>query len=165
MSIVFWDADTQLDFLDPAGAMVVTDAAEIRPRLAELTRYARERGLRILGSVEYHHPDDEELAAIPDVGEYFPPHALRGTPGVEKIPETEPLDPWWVESVPWPSGAVADEARRHRGEIYFRKNRFDVFTNPNVDAVIKALAPVVVVLYGAAAELGVRWTVDGLVGR
>ena len=84
---------------------------------------------------------------------------------MEKVPETAPVDPWWVESVPWPAAGVAVEARRHEGEIYFRKNRWDVFTNPNVGAVLAALETAAVVLYGAASDLGARGAVEGLRSR
>ena len=39
---VFVDIDTQRDFLEPTGALYVPGSTEIVPRLAKLTRFARD---------------------------------------------------------------------------------------------------------------------------
>jgi len=45
MSAVFFDVDSQLDFLYPAGALYVPGAEKIVPAIARLNRFAAERGI------------------------------------------------------------------------------------------------------------------------
>jgi nicotinamidase-related amidase len=42
------------------------------------------------------------------------------------------------------------------------KREFDVFSNPNVPALLKALEPEAVVIYGVATDFCDRYTVEGL---
>lgn len=163
--IIFWDVDTQVDFIDPRGKLYIKGAEQILPELERLTAYSREHGLKRIGSVDYHHVDDAEISDDPDYVSTFPPHCLRDTPGQKKVDDTTPHDPWWVESVPWPADEVVEKAHHHDGEIIFRKNALDVFTNPNVDVVLEALTPQVAVVYGVATDFCVRLTVEGLLER
>ena len=39
---VFWDVDTQYDFMMPEGDLYVPDAIQIIPKLTALTHFARE---------------------------------------------------------------------------------------------------------------------------
>ena len=75
---IFYDVDTQNDFMNSDGALYVPDAELIKPNLAALTNYARERGIPILGSVDAHTEDDPEFKA-------FPRHCVKGTKGQEKV--------------------------------------------------------------------------------
>jgi nicotinamidase-related amidase len=54
---------------------------------------------------------------------------------------------------------------RHAGEIIFRKQRFDVFTNPNAERVVAALAPDDIVVYGVAQDVCNRFAIEGLLAR
>jgi len=80
---IFWDVDTQHDFVMPDGTMYIQGAETILPNLKVLTCFARERGVPLLGSVDYHAPGDPEISALPDFRETYPPHCLVGTPGQE----------------------------------------------------------------------------------
>src|SRR5437870_1157581 len=79
---VFYDGDTQRDFLEPDGALYVPAAAPIIPNLARLTRLARAGTprIRVIGTVCRHFPGDAELT--PNGGPY-PPHCMDGTRGRE----------------------------------------------------------------------------------
>ena len=57
-STIFYDVDTQRDFLLPGGALYVSGADRIIPALAALTTMARENHIRIVCSVDRHFPDD-----------------------------------------------------------------------------------------------------------
>jgi nicotinamidase-related amidase len=86
---VFVDVDTQVDFLDPAGALFVPGSTEIVPNLARLTRFAREHGIPILASADAHTPDDPELTSFPSSlhGWRTWPAANRGnSPSVQPDP-------------------------------------------------------------------------------
>jgi len=134
--LLFWDVDTQYDFMFSDGKLYVPDAENTLPALARLTRFARARGVRIVASVDHHSLGDPELAASPDYRTTYPPHCLAGSPGAAKVDATRAIDPLWIDAAPVDATAVA----RHRGEIVFRKQRFDVFTNPNVSIYGTALS-------------------------
>jgi nicotinamidase-related amidase len=55
--------------------------------------------------------------------------------------------------------------RGHRGEIVIEKSRFDVFTNPNTDTVLEALAPDSIVVYGVAQDVCDAHAIRGFLER
>jgi nicotinamidase/pyrazinamidase len=158
---IFWDVDTQYDFMFSDGKLYVPGAEEILPQLARLTRHARRAGLRIIGSVDHHALTDPELSEQPDFAETYPPHCLADTPGAAKVDATRALDPMWIDGTTIdPAAAVV-----HPGEIIFRKQRFDVFTNPNAERIVAALAPDWVVVYGVAQDVCNKFAIEGLLQR
>lgn len=162
---IFWDVDTQVDFMRPDGKLYVKGAEEIEPNLRRLTAYARERSIPIVGSVDYHAETDAELSAEPDFDATYPPHCLRDTPGQGKVEATAPRNPLWIDSEPRDPDELEEFVRRHEGEIVFRKQNFDVFSNPNVDPVLDALDPDEVVLYGVALDVCDAHAIEGLLAR
>ena len=161
---VFWDVDTQVDFIHPHGKLYVNGAETIVPKLAVLTDFAHLSGIRIVGSSDNHELTDDELSESPDFADTFPPHCLRGTPGQARIPETTLHDVFIVE----PEDEIADVVARldsHPGDILLHKRYFDVFTNPNVAPVVDALGIDEVVLYGVALDVCNRYAVEGLLQR
>ena len=45
MNMVFFDIDTQMDFVFPAGALYVPGAEQALPQVARLNRWAKDRGI------------------------------------------------------------------------------------------------------------------------
>lgn len=160
---IFWDVDTQYDFMRADGKLHVPDAESIVPVLKALTDHAHRRGIRIIASADDHVPGHRELSAAPDFLTTFPDHCMRGTPGQRKIAETTLRDPIVIEPEADPD--VAARVRAHRGDILFLKHWFDVFTNLNVPAVIDTLAPDRIVLYGVATDVCTRYAIEGLRSR
>lgn len=165
MTTVFWDVDTQADFMRESGKLYVPGSEEIIPLLGRLTRHAHESGIRIIASADDHVPGHRELSAAPDWKATFPEHCMRGTPGQRKIPETGLERPLVIEPEPQDPAALAARARAHRGDILFHKHWFDVFTNPNVLPVLDAVAPDEIVLYGVALDVCDRYAVEGLLAH
>ena len=164
MTRVFWDVDTQVDFMRPDGKLYVGGAENIAGELAALTDFAHRSGIRIVASSDNHDPTDDELSESPDLKDTFPPHCLRGTEGQARIPETTLRDVLVVE----PEDPPTDVVRRiedHGGDILFHKHHFDVFTNPSVSPVVETLAIDAVVLYGVALDVCNRYAVEGLLTR
>ena len=160
--LLFWDVDTQHDFMRADGALYVPGSEEIIPTVGALTGFAYRRAIRIVASANDHVKGHRELSEAPDFVTTFPPHCMRGTPGQRKIPETALRDPLVFEPEPRDPEVVAREVGAHRGDILFHKHWFDVFTNANVDAVLRVLDPEVIVLYGVALDVCDRYTVEGL---
>jgi nicotinamidase/pyrazinamidase len=159
--MVFWDVDTQYDFMFSDGKLYVPGAEDILPQLARLSRLARTRGVRVVASVDHHALSDAELSLSPDYRATFPPHCLAGSHGAAKVDATRLVDPMWIDQLPVDAAAAA----AHRGEIVFRKQEFDVFSNPNTEAIVAALAPSEIVVYGVAQDVCNRYAIEGLVQR
>ena len=162
---IFWDVDTQYDFMIPDGKLYITGAEQILSNLGRLTRHARQQNIPIFGSVDNHTPSDPELSDTPNFQDTFPPHCLQGTPGQEKVPGTRPKNPLWIPPDPIDPDTLAGKVRNHTGEIFFQKQQFDVFTNPNVDPVLQAVHPDRIVLYGVALDVCNAYAISGFLER
>lgn len=161
--VIFWDVDTQRDFMDHDGALYVPGAEEIKPHLARLTTYAHERQIHIVASADQHAAGDKELSATPDFRETFPPHCMRGTPGAEKIPETQVFAPLIIEPDPMSHDDLARRLWSHGGDVLIHKRWFDVFTNPNTETLLETWDPTEIVVYGVALDVCDRYAIDGFI--
>jgi len=164
-NVVFWDVDTQYDFMHADGKLYVPDSEAIIPNLKRLTDTAHARGIRIVASADDHVPGHRELSASPDFKQTFPEHCMRGTKGQAKIPETRLREPLVIEPGREDPAALADRVRSHPGDFLFNKHWFDVFTNENVETVLGILAPRAVVLYGVAEDVCNKFAIEGLLKR
>jgi nicotinamidase/pyrazinamidase len=163
--VIFWDVDTQYDFMKPDGKLYVPDAEQIIPNLKRLTDFAHGHGIPIVASADDHLLTDPEISATPDWTTTFPPHCLRGTAGQRKIAETALHDPLVIAPAKADAVRLAARVRAHRGDFLFNKQRFDVFTNENVAAAVDVLDPQDIVLYGVATDVCDRAAVAGLLER
>jgi nicotinamidase/pyrazinamidase len=161
--VIFWDVDTQHDFMDPDGALYVKGAELLEPKLAQLTGYAHAHGIPIVASSDDHELEHAEISAAPDYEETFPPHCMRGTRGAEKISETTLVSPMIIEPAPIPHEALVRKLSSHEGDVLLRKHRFDVFSNPNTATVIEAWDPTEIVIYGVTLDYCVKYALDGLI--
>jgi len=130
METLLWDVDTQKDFVEEDGRLAVEGAPQIRNNLARITEHARDEGLRIWGSSDYHTEDDPEISDDPDFESTFPPHCLENTDGWRRIEETSPEDPLWIDSEELDRSDLENRLNNHPDEVFFRKQEFDVFSNP-----------------------------------
>ena len=163
--VIFWDVDTQYDFMRADGKLYVPDAEHIIHNLKQLTDHAHGHGIRIVASADDHVAGHRELSDEPNFKDTFPLHCMRGTPGQKKIPETALRDPLVIEPEAQDPKTLADRVRHHSGDILFHKHWFDVFTNENVETVLGVLRPRTVVLYGVAQDVCNRYAIEGLVSR
>lgn len=163
--VIFWDVDTQHDFMHADGKLYVPEAEDVIPNLKRLSDHAHAHGIRVVASADDHVPGHGEISDQPDFRETYPPHCMRGTPGQQKIPETALVDPMLIEPDPTDAGELRRRVRQHRGDILFHKHRFDVFTNPNVEPVVAELDPRAIVVYGVALDVCNRYAIEGLLER
>ena len=178
--LVFWDVDTQFDFMTPpesGGKLYVKDVGDpadpgatvIVPQLRELSSYAREHGILRVATGDWHTLDHREIdAKNPDFRDTFPPHCLAGEPGSEKIPETALRDPIVIPLRADPEAAreAVRVARAERRDIFLHKEEFSCFAgNPATDALLRALEAQALVVYGVALDVCVRHAVEGMLER
>lgn len=154
-SILFWDVDTQADFIYPGGKLYVPGAELIVPTLKRLAEWASKNGVLVVASTCAHQKDDAEFTQ-------FPPHCLVGTPGQQKIPETRLTN---ALVVPNRHVQVLPNLLSYQ-QIILEKQQLDVFSNPNTDEVLDQLGSVhEVVLYGVVTEICVAHAARELVRR
>jgi nicotinamidase/pyrazinamidase len=135
MNTVFFDVDTQLDFLYPAGALYVPGAEAIVPALGRLTTYAATHGIPIVSTMDAHTGADPEFAA-------WPHHCVAGCLGQRK-PEVT--------------------LTGSRGRQYFiTKQNVDCFTSAALLPLLADLQADHYVVYGVVTEVCVRHALRGL---
>jgi nicotinamidase/pyrazinamidase len=159
-NVIFWDVDTQVDFMLPGGKLYVPGAEKIIPNLRRLVDAAREGRVLLVSSADAHTPDDEEF-------QEWPPHCLLGTPGQKKIPETLTEDPHIIPNRP--VGPLPADLRG-RAQMILEKAKLDVFSNPNAAALVEQLAPregpaIEFAVFGVVTEYCVRLAAGGLLER
>jgi nicotinamidase/pyrazinamidase len=152
MRRILWDVDTQVDFMEPNGKLYVPGARDAAPAMERLVDAARAARLVHVASVDDHELTDPEISDTPDFSNTYPPHCLRGTRGAEKVLETKQRDPLPLSLVPYPPGLVPGLVGKRR-EILLLKKNFNVFTNPNTDALLDALDPDEIVVFGVATDV------------
>ncbi len=153
-SLLFWDVDTQFDFMHPAGKLYVPGAETIISNLQRLTTFAAQHGIPIVASTDAHLETDPEFSQ-------YPPHCLADTPGQKKVEGTllphRYIIPTRKIALPGDLGSYP--------EIILEKQTVDVFTNPNTDSLLKLLGDREIILYGVVTEICVDRTARGLILR
>ena len=168
MQRVFVDVDTQFDFCRADGALFVSGAPAAMPACARLVARAVADGALLVGSVDSHAHDAWEFAGNGRVGPAgedprFPPHCVKGTMGWLKLPSTLPPRFYFVPVVPDPDAAARIPAGTQA--VYFEKEVYSLFANPNAAPVLDALVPTgpaEFVVFGVATDYCVRAAALGL---
>lgn len=146
MKTVFFDVDTQLDFLYPAGALYVPGAERIVKTLAELTAFAAAHQIQIVSTMDAHWEDDPEFKT-------WKPHCVVETAGQQKAAGTLRSQRAVLNS---------PTASKDAAQIIVEKQKLDCFTNPNLRPLIELLKADRFVVYGVVTELCVQCAAFGL---
>src|SRR6185295_11143105 len=149
MSTVFFDVDTQLDFLYPAGALYVPGAESIVAEVSALNQYAAAHGVPVISTMDAHTEDDPEFQA-------WPPHCVAGTAGQQKPAATLLEERTTIPNTP------RDFDIRDAQQILLEKQSVDCFTNPNLPDLLDRLEADRCVVYGVVTEICVKNAAMGL---
>jgi nicotinamidase/pyrazinamidase len=149
MRTVFFDVDTQLDFVSPAGALYSSGAEGVIAAVERLNRHAASQGIALISTVDAHAENDAEFAA-------WPPHCVAGSLGQHKAQATL-LDRSVVvpnrDGLPETDGAA---------QIVIEKQTVDVFETRTIAPLLARLAADRFVVYGVVTEVCVWNTARGL---
>jgi len=149
MSLAFFDIDTQIDFLFPAGALYVPGAERLMPALRRLNHYAAAHGIPLVSSTDSHAEDDPEFRD-------WPPHCVAGTVGQLKPAET------LLERRATIGVAPGDYSIEGAQQILFEKNKLDITSSPNFQPLVARLGVDGYVVYGVVTEYCVRFAAMAL---
>jgi nicotinamidase/pyrazinamidase len=149
MKTVFFDVDTQLDFLYPAGALYVPGAESIVAQVSALNRYAAAQGIPVISTIDAHSENDPEFRS-------WPPHCVTGTSGQQKPVST------LLEKRAVISSAPQDFEIQGAQQILLEKQSVDCFTNANLPALLDRLGTEQCVVYGVVTEICVKNAALGL---
>jgi len=140
MKTVFFDVDTQIDFLYPAGALYVPGAEKIVPMVADLNR----RAPLVISTMCTHAEDDPEFKE-------YPHHCVAGTTGQQKpailLREKRATVPSSVEGIE---------------QLILEKQELNCFSNRHLSPLLAELNADRYVVYGVVTEICVRLCAFGL---
>lgn len=165
-NIVFWNVDTQQDFMYKHGALYVPGAETIIPALALLTRKAQEQEITVVNTADRHTDTSKEFVD-------YPPHCLIGSLGGDFIPETSP-DPFDTQYLMWDAPKyqlvngrlINPEGRGRRNTVIFKDHVNAFIGNKYTEDFLKSLLPIgTVVVYGVATDICVTQAVNELMNR
>jgi nicotinamidase/pyrazinamidase len=149
MKTVFFDVDTQYDFLLPAGALSVPGAARILPAVAQLNRWAAANGIVVVSTMDAHTESDQEF-------QIWPGHCVAGTLGQRKHDST-----LLERRVTVPSYRTSFELAGAQ-QVIIEKQSLNCFENANLNAVLDALSADRYVVYGVVTEYCIALAARGL---
>ncbi len=159
---IFWDVDTQFDFMKPQGALYVPGAEEIIEKVGEVRRFALENGYSILSDVDWHWLDNPEISEHPDMKTTFPPHCMAGTPGAGRVGDLGDVPIDYVEIDEVDMAQLRRLVQKNQFHIVIRKQSLNVFDNPNTHKLVDLVRPEHVIAFGVALDCCVYYVLTEL---
>jgi nicotinamidase/pyrazinamidase len=154
--IVFWEVDTQADFMLPGGKLYVPGAEKTIPNVKRLVDAARQGRVFLVSDACRHTANDPEFKT-------FPPHCIRGTPGARIVPEG--LAQTFV-TVPNDPGFKLPEDLFSHQQVVIEKQTLNVFDNPLTARIVDLLGKdTEYFVFGVVTEYCVRLAAKGLLER
>lgn len=164
--ILFWNVDTQIDFMNANGKLYVSGAELIQAKLKQITSFAKTHNIQVVNSADFHFKNSKELSKNPNFISTFPEHCMANTAGAKFIDETNPEGSF--SEVLWNQKYSDLEIKTIAGlrNIIIRKDAFDVFEgNPNTEAIVKQINPKNIFIYGVTTNVCVDFAAIGLASR
>jgi len=154
--VIFWEVDTQKDFMLPGGKLYVPGAEKLLPNIRKLTQAAREGRVFLVSHGDYHAADDPEF-------ETFPPHCVKRTPGAEYVPEALADK---VVRIPNDANAALPPDLFQSQQILLEKQTLDIFESRHADSLVERLPrDAEFLVFGVVTEHCVALAAKGLLKR
>jgi len=155
-NLIFWEVDTQADFMRPGGKLYVPGAERLLPNIRKLTDAARQDRVFLVSHGCYHAENDPEFTT-------FPPHCIKGSPGSAYVPEALADR---IVTVPNEPGATLPRDLAPYQQILLEKQTLDIFASRHADELVKRLpAEAEFAVFGVVTEYCVRFAAKGLLDR
>ncbi len=163
---LFWNVDTQSDFVSPRGKLYVPGAELLKTNWKSLTNFAKNKSITVVNTADWHFDESKELSTVPDFVTTFPPHCMAKTSGAEFIEETRPENSIVFEwNQEYRQLEMLVDTGKFRNYI-IRKDAFDVFKgNRYTGRILELLSPKAVFVYGVTTNVCVNDAVVGLAKR
>lgn len=161
---LYWDVDTQYDFMKPDGKLYVEGAEAIVPVVNQLRQTALESGCSIVASMDWHRPDNPEISDQPNFQTTFPPHCMAGTNGAERIGDLGELPIDVIDTEPLTPNELAEVVRQDQFHVEIHKETLEIFSNPNTAALLEAIPTRTdrIVVFGVALDFCIKTTIEPL---
>jgi nicotinamidase/pyrazinamidase len=159
---VFFDIDTQYDFISPQGKLCVPGAESILDSISTVRQLALDNSYSIVATMDYHRMDNPEISLNPDFKTTFPPHCMAGEPGAERVGYlgSVPID--YIDAGQVTADSIKKLIEKKQFHIVVRKETVDPFQSPNLVSLLDLLQPQKSVVFGVALDVCVYNTVKGL---
>jgi len=159
--LLFWDVDTQFDFMQPQGRLYVPGAEDIIDRISHVRKFALENGFSIVASTDWHSKDDQEISDNPDFKQTFPQHCIANEPGSERVGYLGEMPIEYIPNKKLDTGSLRKLIDKEQFHVVLKKQATDVFSNSNTAVLIKLAAPETVVVFGVALDVCVDQALRG----
>lgn len=151
--VVFWEVDTQADFMLPDGKLYVPGAEKRISQMKRLVEVARDGKVFLISSTDQHMLSDPEFKR-------FPPHCVSGTSGAEILPDLKAAN---ILRIPNEKDFSIPNSLKEFQQVVLEKQTLDVFDNPNTEKVLAHFPQdVEFVVFGVATEFCVNLAAKGL---
>jgi nicotinamidase/pyrazinamidase len=147
MKTVFFDIDTQIDFLFPAGALYAPGAEKILPTVAKLNHHAAKHRIPLISTMDAHSENDPEFVQ-------WPHHCVVDTLGQRK-----PASTLLENRVIVPNAPCAISTPE---QILLEKQTFSALSNVNFALLLDHFQAERYVVYGVVTEVCVKFAAFGL---
>jgi nicotinamidase/pyrazinamidase len=155
-NFIFWEVDTQADFMLPGGNLYVPGAERLLPNIRRLTDAARQGNVFLVSHGCFHTPDDPEF-------KIFPPHCVAGTAGSELVPEALTDK---VARVPNDPEVKLPERLSDYHQILLEKQTLNIFESRHAEELVRRLgSEPEFVVFGVVTEYCVAFAAKGLLER
>jgi nicotinamidase/pyrazinamidase len=160
MKTIFWNVDTQYDFMRTNGKLYVPGAETIEGNLEKLTKLAEKNNFQVINTGDWHTKETKEISDKPDFINTFGEHCMANSSGAEYISATKPKDPYIIN---YNQKELDKKEVIDSRNLVIRKDSFDVFKgNPYTEKIIETIRPDRVIVYGVATNFCVDYAVTGL---
>lgn len=160
--LIFWDVDTQFDFMKPEGSLYVPGAESIIDKVSDIRKFAMQNGYSMIADIDWHSLDNEEISQSPDFDKTFPPHCMAGTPGSERLGYLGDVPIEYIGIDKLPDEKLRKLVLKEQFHVIIRKESIDAFDNPNTEKLVELVNPGTVAVFGVALDFCVKYVLQGL---
>ncbi len=154
--VIFWEVDTQADFMLPDGKLYVPGAERLLPNIRRLTDAARQGDVFLVSHGCFHTVDDPEF-------KLFPPHCIEGTDGAKYVPEALTDK---VAVVPNQGSATLPNDLSEFQQVLLQKQTLDIFESRHAESLVNRLPRAAeIAVFGVVTEYCVCLAAKGLMKR